>query len=248
MLESNDVDIEAIILDIGGVIWLPNDVRLSDKWAVRCDLDADAFDRIVYASDWGKQAMLGTIKHTEFWTRIGEDLNLSGNALRELEADYWDGVWDTNVLDLCRTLQPQYQLGIVSDAFSDARKTVRPWVSEDLFDVIIFSAEEGVCKPDPRIFHKALQELEAASAFIGLRLNVSKTEVMAKGIRKAILPTDAPATKERVTVKFDNGKFEGWMLEARHSHHLIGGGSGLSRGGSRAENLENSITEISCDR
>ena len=89
-----------------------------------------------------------------------------------------------------------------------------------------------------------MQELEAASAFVGLRLNVSKTEVMAKGIRKAILPTDAPATKERVTVKFDNGEFEGWMLEARHVHHLIGG-SRLIRGGSRAENLENSITEIS---
>ena len=30
----------------------------------------------------------------------------------------------------------------------------------------------------------ALQQLEAASAFVGLRLNVPKTEVLAKGIKK----------------------------------------------------------------
>ena len=160
MIDPGDVDIEAIILDIGGVIWLPNDVRLSDKWAARCGLDAEAFDQIAYRSEWGKQAMLGTMTHLEFWAKVGEALNLAGSDLRELEADYWDGVWDSNMLDLCRTLQPQYQLGIVSDAFSDARNTVKPWVNGDLFDAIIFSAEEGICKPDPRIFQKALRELD----------------------------------------------------------------------------------------
>jgi hypothetical protein len=69
---------------------------------------------------------------------------------------------------------------------------------------------------------KALQQLEAASAFVGLRLNVSKTEVMAKGIRMATVPTDKPATKERLVVDFNEGKKNrtGWMVEARHAHHL----------------------------
>jgi hypothetical protein len=71
---------------------------------------------------------------------------------------------------------------------------------------------------------KALQQLEAASAFVGLRLNVSKTEVMAKGIRMATVPTDKPATKERVIVEFKEGKKkrEGWMVAARDAHHLTG--------------------------
>jgi hypothetical protein len=30
---------------------------------------------------------------------------------------------------------------------------------KELFDVIVFSAEEGVCKPDPRIFPRALERL-----------------------------------------------------------------------------------------
>lgn len=160
MIDPDDADIEAIILDIGGVIWRPAAGRLSDKWAARCGIDAEAFDNIVYRSEWGKQAMLGAIRHTEFWANIGTALNLAGSDLRELEADYWDGVWDSQILDLCRTLQPQYQLGIISDAFTDARDKVRRWVSRDLFDVLVFSAEEKVCKPDPRIFRKALRELD----------------------------------------------------------------------------------------
>jgi hypothetical protein len=72
---------------------------------------------------------------------------------------------------------------------------------------------------------KALQQLEAASAFVGLRLNVSKTEVMAKGIKKATVSAGKPATKERVAVTFNkkgikHGVSEGWMVEAKHAHHV----------------------------
>jgi hypothetical protein len=70
---------------------------------------------------------------------------------------------------------------------------------------------------------EALQQLEAASAFVGLRLNVPKTEVMAKGITKAevVKTKDKPVTKERVVVSYDNAVFEGWKIEAR-SASLIG--------------------------
>jgi hypothetical protein len=68
----------------------------------------------------------------------------------------------------------------------------------------------------------ALRQLEAASAYVGLRLNVPKTEVMAKGIKK---PTDnekatRDAVKERVEVTFDDGKFEAWKTKAKWAHLL----------------------------
>jgi hypothetical protein len=70
---------------------------------------------------------------------------------------------------------------------------------------------------------EALQQLEAASAFVGLRLNVPKTEVMASGITKAVLvlDKDEPAKKERVEVSDDLAKFRGWKIEAK-SANLIG--------------------------
>ncbi len=160
------MQIKAIILDIGGVIWLANDSPLSEKWAARCGLDAERFDRIVYASEWGEQALVGAITREEIWANIGALLELCENDLHELEQDYWEGKWNTTLLDYFRTLKPHYKLGIISDAFTGAREVVKTWVNEELFDVILFSAEEGVCKPDPRIFQRALERLgiEASAA------------------------------------------------------------------------------------
>jgi putative hydrolase of the HAD superfamily len=157
------MQIEAIIFDIGGVIWLPPEAPLSAKWAARCGLDAEAFDNIVYGSQWGEQALIGAVTREEIWANIGQSLALSGDDLQELEQDYWHGIWDTELLDYVRTLKPKYKLGIISDAYTDARKMVREWVNEELFDVIVFSAEEGIHKPDPRIYQRALQRLDVAA-------------------------------------------------------------------------------------
>jgi putative hydrolase of the HAD superfamily len=155
--------IEAIILDIGGVIWLPNGPPLSEKWATRCGLNSEAFDRIVYGSEWLKQALVGDITSEQMWDNIGTVLNLSEIDVRELERDYWKGTWNIELLDYLRTFKPYHKLGIVSDAESSAREMAKEWVNEELFDVIIYSAEEGVCKPDPQIFRSALKKLGVGS-------------------------------------------------------------------------------------
>ena len=66
---------------------------------------------------------------------------------------------------------------------------------------------------------EALQQLEAASAFVGLRLNVKKCESMGKRItEKVVVPSFlATKTKELVEVKYDNGWFRGWKTEAEHA-------------------------------
>jgi hypothetical protein len=67
----------------------------------------------------------------------------------------------------------------------------------------------------------ALQQLEAASAFIGLMLNVPKTEAMGCRVKAAVdAAPEAKATAERVAVKFLNGWFEGWMADARWTRLL----------------------------
>jgi putative hydrolase of the HAD superfamily len=62
-------------------------------------------------------------------------------------------------LDYCHRLRSRCKLGIVSDAESTARERAKAWVNESLFEVIVFSAEVGVCKPDPKIFQRALEQL-----------------------------------------------------------------------------------------
>ena len=167
------MSIEAIILDIGGVIWLPPETPLSEKWAARCSLDATTFDHIVYASDWTEQALAGAITSEQMWANIGKSLKLPPSDLHELKQDYWEGKWNTRLLDYFQTLKSDYKLGIISDAETGAREAVKEWVNEDLFEVIVFSAEEGICKPDPRIFYSTLKRLgvkASATIFVDDRI------------------------------------------------------------------------------
>ena len=153
------LQIKAVLLDIGGVLWHPKETPLSDTWAARCGLSAEAFDQIVYNSEWGSQALVGSITVEKMWETIGNHLGLSSIEISQCEQEYWTGVWDTEFLDYCRVLKSRCKLGVVSDAESNARDKVKTWVSESLFDVIVFSSEVGVCKPDPKIFHCALERL-----------------------------------------------------------------------------------------
>jgi putative hydrolase of the HAD superfamily len=50
-------------------------------------------------------------------------------------------------------------LGVLSDAWLGTRDRVQEWVNYDLFDVIMFSAEEGVRKPDPEMYQRMLSRL-----------------------------------------------------------------------------------------
>jgi putative hydrolase of the HAD superfamily len=157
------IQIKAILIDIGGVLWHPKETPLSMNWAARCGLSSKEFDEIVYNSAWGSQALLGKITGKEMWEKIAGKLGLSPTERDQCEEEYWAGLWDTELLHYCHTLKSRYKLGIVSDAESTAREKIRPWIDESLFDALIFSAEVGVCKPDPRIFQCALGRLRVAA-------------------------------------------------------------------------------------
>ena len=123
-------------------------------------MSAEEFDLIVYNSEWGAQALVGKISGDEMWKNIGKQLGLSFIETDECQKEYWAGIWDIDLLNYCRKLKSRYQLGIISDAESNARKMVETWVTDELFDVIVFSSEVGVCKPNSYIFQYALEKLE----------------------------------------------------------------------------------------
>lgn len=152
--------IEAIIFDIGGVIYRAGDrPLLREKWASKCGLSFDEFDDIVFRSDFGMKALRGEITSEEKWAEINKVLKLADNQLALLRKESWGGIWDAQVLNLAKKLKPNYKLGILSDASSDAREKVKPWVNEALFDVIVFSAEQHTTKPDPAIYQTTLDQL-----------------------------------------------------------------------------------------
>jgi putative hydrolase of the HAD superfamily len=55
--------------------------------------------------------------------------------------------------DLLRRLRPRYQTALLSNSFVGARRQEQHrYHFEELCDLIIYTHEEGIAKPDPRIF------------------------------------------------------------------------------------------------
>ena len=83
------IQLKAILLDIGGVLWHPTETPLSVNWAVRCGLSPKEFDEIVYNSEWGSQALVGNITGEKMWEKIGNKLGFSHMERNQCEEEYW---------------------------------------------------------------------------------------------------------------------------------------------------------------
>ena len=70
---------------------------------------------------------------------------------------------DTGLVDFIRGLHGEYKTALLSNAFSDLRfMLTERWKFTDAFDVIVISSEEGLIKPDPRIYQLLLERLQVA--------------------------------------------------------------------------------------
>ena len=150
--------IKAIIWDMGGVLNHRGDEHWHRKWEVHLDLLPGRLEEIVFSNH---QATLGEVTPAEVWQDVGEALDLAAEELTTLREDFRKGfAWDADLFDYIRSsLKGRYRLGVLSDAWLGTREKVQEWVNYDLFDVIMFSAEEGIRKPDPAMYQRMLSRL-----------------------------------------------------------------------------------------
>ncbi|HTW55363.1 MAG TPA: HAD family hydrolase [Thermoplasmata archaeon] len=172
--------VRAVLFDLGGTLV---DERDYAGWAdlarrVYLDLDADSVvhffgevERELDAAPLGVDREAG---HVEFWRRV-----LSRSAGRELSTEL-----ATKYVRFLRESEPpvrlfsdvrrcldqlrgeRRKLGIVSNSTSEA--SVRRMLDRvgivDYFDRVVSSGTEGVAKPDPEIFRRAVRRLDVAPA------------------------------------------------------------------------------------
>ena len=72
-------------------------------------------------------------------------------------------------------------------------------------DLVLMSTSEDMAQ-------QALHQLQAACAFLGLFINVKKTECMAIDVRSVEIQK-SQATKERVLVRWDDAEYSGWLVD-----------------------------------
>jgi putative hydrolase of the HAD superfamily len=103
---------------------------------------------------------LGRYPGEEHWLTVGAELGLDPKQCDQLRRDiYADFTWDTELIEYAKALRPRYKTGVFSGAFANARREIAGRINDSMFDCLMFSAEEGVNKPDPEIYQRALRRL-----------------------------------------------------------------------------------------
>jgi epoxide hydrolase-like predicted phosphatase len=155
------VGIRAVIFDIGGVLEVNPPTGWQERWAARLGrTEADLGAALEPAWQGGNT---GEVSLPEIEQRTAAALGLGQADLAEFMAEVWAeyvGTLNVPLASYFAALRPRYRTGILSNSFVGAREREQAAHGfEDLCDVVVYSHEEGMEKPDPRIYRLAAQRL-----------------------------------------------------------------------------------------
>jgi putative hydrolase of the HAD superfamily len=153
--------IRSVIVDFGDVLFRTEDPSGRRRWEKHLELPSGDLARLVFESEVGGQSMVGRATEADVWQHVADTFSLDDETLGQLIRDFWSGVQlDTELVEFVRSLRPRYRTAILSDAWPGVRDVFTQVFGLDaVVDEIIISAEEGIAKPDPRIFRIAAERL-----------------------------------------------------------------------------------------
>lgn len=174
----------AAIFDLGGVLLRTGDQTGRRRWEARLGLPPGALHDAVFASPTAAQASVGAAPASAVWTELARQYDLTQAELGELQRDFWSGDrFDTDLAAFLRSLRPRFRTAILSNAWLDARAFfTRDLGLAEIVNFMVISAEEGVMKPDPRIYLRTaarLNVLPEEAVFVDdVRANVDAAEAV----------------------------------------------------------------------
>ncbi len=157
--------IKAIILDVGGVILHEKDHTKRYAWETRLGLPHGELTRLVLDSEPAARAAAGQVSERVVWQAVGKRLGLADDQIGELQRDFWScEQLDLELVQFLQGLRPRYKIGILSNAWSEARAFHNARFKFDTWvDAAVYSAEVKLLKPDLRIYQLALDQLKLAA-------------------------------------------------------------------------------------
>jgi epoxide hydrolase-like predicted phosphatase len=153
----------AVVFDIGGVLEVSTDRDLDDRWEQRLGLRPGEFFQRLRQSGLGRDANLGRVSEVEFARALGQLHGLDRATTKELLTDLWGwyvGGLNTEMADYLQRLRPQYRPAILSNAAAGGRREEdRRYGFATMADVLVYSYEAGIEKPDQRIYEITCERL-----------------------------------------------------------------------------------------
>jgi putative hydrolase of the HAD superfamily len=151
----------AVVFDIGGVLELTPPLGTAEKWESRLRLPpgglAGRLGSLFAAGN------VGAVTEAEVRRGIGELLAVDEATVDKFMSDMWAeylGTLNTELATYFAGLRPACRTGIISNSFVGAREREQErYGFSQMTDVIIYSHETGLSKPDPRIYRLACDRL-----------------------------------------------------------------------------------------
>jgi putative hydrolase of the HAD superfamily len=158
--------VRAILFDWGGVFEaLPDEAHFA-QWERRLALESGTLREILWGEAWC-QLEVGAITNDDFMQYVADRLGFpdAKAALHFVQEFYADDRFHPEVAAVARALRGRYKIALLTNSLPGQDHLIRERFGLDVhseFDVYVNSAYVGLRKPDPAIFHLALDQLGVA--------------------------------------------------------------------------------------
>jgi epoxide hydrolase-like predicted phosphatase len=168
--------IRAVVFNIGGILEIVPEggdptrrfPQMIARWEERLGLPPGELDRRITAMDErfsaaGKDGSIGTCTEEEWLAELRLATGMDDAQMDAFTRDFWDiyvGEPNTVLIDYFKGLRPRYQTALLSNSFVGARREEEARFGfAAMTDLIVYSHEEGMNKPDRRIYERTWQRL-----------------------------------------------------------------------------------------
>lgn len=152
--------IKAVVLDIGGVLEIVDDSVFPGPAEQRLGLAPGSIEGGL--AGLPGDALLGEVTEAQVRSAWQRSLGLDDEQADELMADFWRwycGTLDPQLFDWFTAQRAERLTAILSNSGPGAREAERHHGFEDVTDVIVYSHEVGLAKPDPRAYALTAERL-----------------------------------------------------------------------------------------
>ena len=157
--------INAVIFDMGGVLLRTINSQPREAIAERFGVTRAELEAFIFMSETSLRSEVGKLSDKEHWETVLLHFNQPlGDHLKVYDEYFSGDAIDKELMAFAVSLKPDYQLGLLSNAWVNARPLLsRHFDFIDAFDVSVFSYEVGMRKPDPAIFKVMLEKMEVGA-------------------------------------------------------------------------------------